>query len=160
MVHWQVLASLQDTDNFSIIGFTCCLSLYQCFFFLCVGCFVYLFLDALGLCCCAWAFLVVANGGYSLLWCADLSLQWLLLLWSMGSRHVGFSSCGSWAPEHRLSSCGTWAQLLCGMWDLPRPGLEPMSPALAGGFLTTVPPGKSCISALKQINHSYFEFIV
>ena len=29
------------------------------------------------------------------------------------------------------------------MWDLPRPGLGPMSPALAGGFLTTAPPGKS-----------------
>ena len=28
------------------------------------------------------------------------------------------------------------------MWDLPRPGLEPVSPELAGGFLTTVPPGK------------------
>ena len=27
-------------------------------------------------------------------------------------------------------------------WDRPGPGLEPMSPALAGGFLTTVPPGK------------------
>ena len=31
------------------------------------------------------------------------------------------------------------------MWDLPRPGLEPVSPALAGGFLTTVPPGKPCV---------------
>ena len=29
------------------------------------------------------------------------------------------------------------------MWDLPGPGLKPVSPALAGGFLTTVPPGKS-----------------
>ena len=29
------------------------------------------------------------------------------------------------------------------MWDLLRPGLKPVSPALAGGFLTTVPPGKS-----------------
>ena len=29
------------------------------------------------------------------------------------------------------------------MWDLPRPGLEPVFPALAGGFLTTAPPGKS-----------------
>ena len=28
------------------------------------------------------------------------------------------------------------------MWDLPRPGLAPVSPALAGGFLTTAPPGK------------------
>ncbi|XP_029058956.1 acyl-coenzyme A amino acid N-acyltransferase 2-like isoform X3 [Monodon monoceros] len=29
------------------------------------------------------------------------------------------------------------------MWDLPGPGLEPVSPALAGGFLTTASPGKS-----------------
>ena len=43
---------------------------------------------------------------------------------------------------HRLSSCGSRAQLLRGMWDLPRPGLEPVSPALAGGFSTTAPPGK------------------
>ena len=28
------------------------------------------------------------------------------------------------------------------MWDLPGPGLEPVSPALAGGFSTTAPPGK------------------
>ena len=32
------------------------------------------------------------------------------------------------------------------MWDLHRPGLEPVSPALTGGFLTTVPPGKSTTS--------------
>ena len=30
-----------------------------------------------------------------------------------------------------------------GMWDLPGSGIEPVSPALAGGFLSTVPPGKS-----------------
>ena len=75
-----------------------------------------------------------------------------------------FSSCGKWGPlfiavrgpltiaaslvaEHRLqmcrlSNCGSWAQRLRGMWDLPRLGLEPMSPALAGRFLTTAPPGK------------------
>ena len=29
------------------------------------------------------------------------------------------------------------------MWDLPGPGLEPMSPELAGEFLTTAPPRKS-----------------
>ena len=29
------------------------------------------------------------------------------------------------------------------MWDLPGSGLEPVSPALAGGFLNTAPPGKS-----------------
>ena len=75
-----------------------------------------------------------------------------------------FSSCGkrgplfitmrgpltiaaSLAAEHRLqtrrlSSCGSRAQLLRGMWDLPRPGLEPVCPALAGRFSTTAPPGK------------------
>ena len=75
-----------------------------------------------------------------------------------------FSSCGKQGPlfiavrgpltiaaslvaEHRLqtrrlSSCGSRAQLLRGMWDLPRPGLEPVSPALAGRFSTTAPPGK------------------
>ena len=29
------------------------------------------------------------------------------------------------------------------MWDLPGPGLEPVSPVLAGRFLTTTPAGKS-----------------
>ena len=70
-----------------------------------------------------------------------------------------FSRCGKWGPlfiavrgpltiaaslvaERRLSNCGSRAQLLRGMWDLPRPGLEPMSPALAGRFSTTAPPGK------------------
>ena len=38
--------------------------------------------------------LVVASGGYSSLQCVGFSLQWLLLLRSMGSRHAGFSSCG------------------------------------------------------------------
>ena len=28
------------------------------------------------------------------------------------------------------------------MWDLPRPGIEPVFPALAGGFFTTRPPRK------------------
>ena len=40
--------------------------------------------------------LVAASGGYSSLRCAGFSLQWLLL-WSTGSRHTGFSSCGVWA---------------------------------------------------------------
>jgi len=28
------------------------------------------------------------------------------------------------------------------MWDLPGPGMESVSPALAGGFFTPEPPGK------------------
>ena len=42
----------------------------------------------------------------------------------------------------RLSNCGSRAPSLRGMWDLPRPGLEPASPALAGRFSTTAPSGK------------------
>ena len=75
-----------------------------------------------------------------------------------------FPSCGKWGPlfiavrgpltiaaslaaEHRLqtrrlSNCGSRAQLFRGMWDPPRLGLEPMSPALAGRLSTTAPPGK------------------
>ena len=75
-----------------------------------------------------------------------------------------FSSCGKRGPlfitvhgpltitaslvaEHRLqtcklSCCGSRAQLPHGTWDPPRPGLEPVSPALAGRLSTTVPPGK------------------
>ena len=42
-----------------------------------------------------------------------------------------------------LSSCGEWASLPLGMWNLPVPGIELMSPALAGRVLMTAPPGKS-----------------
>ena len=33
--------------------------------------------------------LVAASGGYSSLRCTGFSLQWLLLLWTTGSRHTG-----------------------------------------------------------------------
>ena len=56
---------------------------------------------------------------------------------------TGFRSCGSRALEQGLSSCGTQAWLLRGMWNLPGPGIKPVSLALTGGFLTTGPPGKS-----------------
>ena len=56
----------------------------------------------------------------------------------------GLSSWGSWALEHRLSSCDAQASLLCGMWNFDI-WIEPMSPALAGGFSNAGPPGKpSC----------------
>ena len=55
--------------------------------------------------------------------------------------HSGFRSCRSQTLEYRLSSHGTQASLLCGMWDLPRSGIKPVSPALAGRFFTE-PPGK------------------
>ena len=55
----------------------------------------------------------------------------------------GFSCSGLWAIEHGLDSCGPQAYLLCSLRDLPAPGMEPMSSALAGGFLNTGLTGKS-----------------
>ena len=48
---------------------------------------------------------------------------------NMGSRCVGFSSCGAWAWLPR------------GMWIFLEQGSNP-STALAGRFLTTGPPGE------------------
>ena len=85
------------------------------------------------LCCCAWA---SHCGGFSRCGARALGLQASVVV------ACRVSSCGLQALEHRLSSCGARAHLLRGTWDLPRLGLEPVSPALAGGFLTTAPPGK------------------
>ena len=101
---------------------------------------IYLFLAVLGLHCCVGFSLAPESAGYSPL-CMDFPLWWLLLLWSAGSRCVGFSY-GSQALEHGLSSCGTWASMFCRMWDLPQPGIEPVSPALTGIFCTTEVLGK------------------
>ena len=91
---------------------------------------IYLFLAVLGLRFCARAFsscgkrgpLFIAVGGP------------LIIAASLVAEHR--------LQTRRLSSCGSRAQLLRGMWDLPRPELEPVSLALAGRFSTTVPPGK------------------
>ena len=69
--------------------------------------------------------LVAASRGHSSLRCVGFSLRWPLLLQSTGSRHAGFSSCGSRTLERRLSSCGSRVQLLCGMWDPPGQGSNP-----------------------------------
>ena len=53
-----------------------------------------------------------------------------------------FSGCSSQALEHGLSSYGTWALLSCSMGDPPGSGIELVSPASAGRFLTTGSPGK------------------
>ena len=41
---------------------------------------------------------------------------------------------------HGLSSRGARAQSLCSMQESPRAGIEPVSPALAGGLPATEPP--------------------
>ena len=56
--------------------------------------------------------LVAASGGYSWLQCAGFSLWWLLLLRSMGSRCVGFSSCSTLAQQLWLAGSRAQAQQL------------------------------------------------
>ena len=92
-------------------------------------------LAALGLCCCADFSLVVVR--------AATLVAARGLLTAVASRHraqaVGhtdFSIRGSWALERRLNSCGTRVWLFLGMWDRPGSGMEPVSPALAGGSLS------------------------
>ena len=54
-----------------------------------------------------------------------------------------------WPGAPRLSGCGGWTWLSCSLWNLPGPGIEPMSPVLAGRFLTTGPPRKSSLVVLR-----------
>ena len=81
--------------------------------------------------------LVVASGGYSLLLVHRLLIAVASLIVGVGSWHTGFGSCGAWAylPHH--------------MWNLPGPGIKPMSLALAGRVLSTAPPGKFKLSKIK-----------
>ena len=106
-------------------------------FFFKINLLIYLFLAVLGLRFCARAFSS----------CGKRGPLFIVV-------HGPLTIATSLAVEHRLqtcglSSCGSRAQLLRGMWDLPRPGLEPVSPALAGGFSTTAPPGKPANLVLK-----------
>ena len=77
-------------------------------------------------------------------WRAALSSPWagFRLRRRLLRGHMVFSSCGSWTPEPWLGSCGAQASLPHSMWDLPVPGMEPVSPALAGGFPSTGPARK------------------
>ena len=95
--------------------------------------FIYLFMAVLGLRFCARAFSSCCKRGpLFIVVCGPLTI-----VASLVAEHK--------LQTRRLSSCGTWALLLHGMWDLPRPGLKSVSPAMAGRFSTTAPPGKSTI---------------
>ena len=92
----------------------------------------YLLMVALGLCCYKQASSSGVRWGYSLVAVHRL-LTVVASLWSTGFQASGLQ---------RLWLTG----LLCGMWDLPRPRTEPVSPALAGRLLITgsvLLPGKS-----------------
>ena len=101
------------------------------FFFNIIYLFIYFyFLSVLGLCFCARAFSSCGKRGPLFIAVRGP----LIMVASLVAEHR--------LQTRRLSSCGSRAQLLRGMWDPPRPGLKPVSPALAGRLSTTAPPGK------------------
>ena len=94
--------------------------------------------------------LVAAGGGWG---CT-------LLCGVLASNCSGFSCRRGQALEFGLGSCDTWAQLLQVMWDLPRPGIEPVSPALVRGFLTAGSPGKSHIFNFLRSFQFFFSRVI
>ena len=86
----------------------------------------------LGLCCCARAFSSCNEQG-------ALSVVVHQLFIVVASRAVEHKPPGPTG----FCSGGAQASLPLGMWDLSWPGIKHVSPALAGGFFTTGPPGKS-----------------
>ena len=77
------------------------------------------------------------------------SVLWLLIVVaSLVAEHGlvveahGLISCSSWTLEQGLPSCGAQAYLPLGMWNLPRPRIELVSPTLQARLLTTGPQGK------------------
>ena len=140
------LFNFSHTDGYVIVS--------SCGFFCVCVCFIYLFMAVLDLRFCARAF---SSRG-----------KWGPLFLTV---HGPLTIAASLVAEHRLqtrrlSNCGSRAHLLRGMWDLPKPGLEPVSPALAGRVSTTVPPGKpsSCgfifISLMTNDVKEHFIFFV
>ena len=86
----------------------------------------------LSLHCCAWAFSSFGKLGL------------LARCGAWASHCDGFFCGGAWALRCAgFRSCDTRAGLVQGMWFLPGPGIEPMPPALPGGFLSSVLPRKS-----------------
>ena len=104
---------------------------------------IFLFLAALGLHCCAQAFSSCGEWGlFSSCGAQASGYRGFSCSGAQALQCASSRSCGSPALEKRLNSCGTQACLLRGMWNLPDPGIAPMSPALAGRFSTTEPSGK------------------
>ena len=104
---------------------------------------VCLFMAAGRLRCCAGLSLGAASGELPSSQCVGFSLRQLVQLWNTGSRGTGFSSCDA------------QTQLLRSMGNSPRPGIKPVSPALAGRFLASELPGESVLSFLSLLQNCY-----
>ena len=89
--------------------------------------FVYLVLAVQGLCCRVGLSLVAVPELLTAV-ASPVAEHRLWGVWASAVPARGPCSCGSQALEHRLSGCGAQALLLCNMWDLPSPGIQPYSP--------------------------------
>ena len=101
--------------------------------------FLYLFLAALGLRCCTWAFSSCGERGLLFVAVRGLLIAVASLVAEHGLQAHGLQSSGSVVVVHGPSCSAS-------TWDLPEPRLEPVLPALAGGFLITAPPGKPLLT--------------
>ena len=98
-----------------------------------------------------WVFVAVPGVSLVAVTGASLELQCMGFSFSVASLVAEH-----WLWDARLNNCSIWAQLPWGLWNLPRPGIEPMSPLLIGRFLTAGPPGKS---QSKVFNFNKVQFI-
>ena len=73
---------------------------------------------------------------------------------------AGFSSCGRWALWCWLRGRRAWACLLLSMWDLPPVQSTPVSPALAGRFLSLCRQRSSPYILSRTINCFLFFFCI
>ena len=97
-------------------------------------------------------FFIYGSAGFLLLCglfssCNNLGLVFSCYAWASLAEEHGLS--GTWCSvvaAHGLNSCGASDYLLHSIQDLPRPGIEPVSPALASGFFITEAPAKSYLS--------------
>ena len=102
----------------------------------------------MGLCCCAGLSLVVESKGCPLGAVSGLLILVASLVVSTGSRARGVQQLQppgpGPAPVNWAQAQESWCPRLVALnvWGLPRSGIEPVSPALAGGFFTAEPPGK------------------
>ena len=123
--HWSFpVFSMPDIEEFTVHIINLKQDYIICWFYLFLKNYLFIILAVLSLHCCGWA-----------------------------SHHHGFSCCRAWAVGIKgFSSCGsTGAQWHHGMWDLPRPGIKPVSLVLQGKFLTTGPPEKPSFSSFSLV---------
>ena len=110
-----------------------------------------------------WFFKYLFIFGYTGVFIAEQGLSLVVLswacslLWSQASHCDDFSWCREWGLGVKAS-----VVVAHELNDLPGPGIQPLSPALAGGLLTTEPPGKSMITfnSVSLLSPNFFSLMI